>query len=326
MPDLSLYKVDLDTPQPDGPNGEKRRGESPRAAFTKYNEALEEIEGGFVPAEAGKGLSTNDYDNTARASVEGMGTAASRHVANFSNININHLVPVGFAGLGTNPVSFNNFNDPTLYPASNTVTYINIQHGSSFNPANKPPSAANWWFMKVHGRLTGGSYWNYSVLVEDINGNKFTRTVSRDTSTDTITFGRWILIYSQTNSVSNVSQVEGIPTGGLMQYGQTPNGVFLRFAANVQICLTTINVTTTEQESNVYGSTAGVMQKAIGINLSYPAPFASPPKVTANAVGNRARNASVWARTATAYNYSAYSNGATQDSFSIDITAIGPWY
>lgn len=39
MPDLSAYKVDLDTPQPNG-----GRGESPRAAFTKYNGALDALE------------------------------------------------------------------------------------------------------------------------------------------------------------------------------------------------------------------------------------------------------------------------------------------
>ncbi|MBJ6952879.1 hypothetical protein [Vibrio cholerae] len=41
MPDLSIYKVNLDTPQPDG-----RKGESPRAAFTKYNDLIDGLEGG----------------------------------------------------------------------------------------------------------------------------------------------------------------------------------------------------------------------------------------------------------------------------------------
>ncbi|MBF4442733.1 hypothetical protein, partial [Vibrio anguillarum] len=41
MADLSLYKVDLDTPQPNG-----RKGESPRAAFTKYNDLLAHLEAG----------------------------------------------------------------------------------------------------------------------------------------------------------------------------------------------------------------------------------------------------------------------------------------
>ncbi|HDG1726540.1 TPA: hypothetical protein PFE81_003100 [Vibrio cholerae] len=41
MPDLSIYKVNLDTPQPDG-----RKGESPRAAFTKYNDLVAELQNG----------------------------------------------------------------------------------------------------------------------------------------------------------------------------------------------------------------------------------------------------------------------------------------
>lgn len=43
MTDLSLYKVDLDTPQPNG-----RKGESPRSAFTKYNDLVTQLEGGAV--------------------------------------------------------------------------------------------------------------------------------------------------------------------------------------------------------------------------------------------------------------------------------------
>ncbi|MDV2299591.1 phage major tropism determinant [Vibrio cholerae] len=39
MPDLSIYKVNLDTPQPDG-----RKGESPRVAFTKYNDLVSFLE------------------------------------------------------------------------------------------------------------------------------------------------------------------------------------------------------------------------------------------------------------------------------------------
>lgn len=43
MTDLSLYKVDLNTPQPYG-----RMGESPRSAFTKYNDLVTQLEGGAV--------------------------------------------------------------------------------------------------------------------------------------------------------------------------------------------------------------------------------------------------------------------------------------
>lgn len=38
MAELDIYKVNLDTPQPDG-----RRGESPRAAFTKYNDLIDAL-------------------------------------------------------------------------------------------------------------------------------------------------------------------------------------------------------------------------------------------------------------------------------------------
>jgi len=74
MPDLSAYKVDLDTPQPNG-----GRGESPRAAFTKYNGALDALENsveldsnGQVPMEqlpvgSAGGLATLDQNSTLTA-------------------------------------------------------------------------------------------------------------------------------------------------------------------------------------------------------------------------------------------------------------------
>lgn len=49
MPDLSAYKVDLDTPQSNG-----RRGESPRIAFTKHNDLTDRLQG-FVE-KGGNGL------------------------------------------------------------------------------------------------------------------------------------------------------------------------------------------------------------------------------------------------------------------------------
>lgn len=44
--DYTLFLIDLDTPQPEG-----RRGESPRAAFTKYNEAIEQVQADFEEME-----------------------------------------------------------------------------------------------------------------------------------------------------------------------------------------------------------------------------------------------------------------------------------
>ena len=56
MADLSLYKVDLDTPQPNG-----RNGESPRAAFTKYNDLVAQLEGGAVGNFVGSTAPTQTY-------------------------------------------------------------------------------------------------------------------------------------------------------------------------------------------------------------------------------------------------------------------------
>ncbi|ENM3720991.1 hypothetical protein Q3S85_000674 [Vibrio cholerae] len=56
MPDLSIYKVNLDTPQPDG-----RKGESPRAAFTKYNDLVKALEGGITGSVISNTAPTQTY-------------------------------------------------------------------------------------------------------------------------------------------------------------------------------------------------------------------------------------------------------------------------
>lgn len=153
-------------------------------------EGLETQLGNKVDKEAGKGLSSNDFTNAAQAAVNGLGTAASRDVASIGTLNTSELMHVGFAGIGAYPSAIVDFNEPSLY-LTPSVSAFNMRYTSAFNPINKPPSVSFWWFMKVAGRLTNANSWNYSVLTEDINGNKFTRTVSRNTLTDTITFGDW---------------------------------------------------------------------------------------------------------------------------------------
>lgn len=46
----------------------------------------------------------------------------------------------------------------------------------------------------------------------------------------------WIEQYNQRNAVGTVSQENGIPTGGLMDWGETPNGRFFRYANGLLIC------------------------------------------------------------------------------------------
>ncbi|MCG3744426.1 hypothetical protein EXA18_13185 [Vibrio cincinnatiensis] len=106
MPDLSLYKVDLDTPQPNG-----RNGESPRAAFTKYNDALDEIGGGFVEKEEGKNLSTNDFTNQAKNKLDEIEAQATKNQPDSHLLNrANHT--------GTQEISTISGLDLALYDAT----------------------------------------------------------------------------------------------------------------------------------------------------------------------------------------------------------------
>lgn len=219
MPDLSLYKVDLDTPQPSG-----RTGESPRAAFTKYNEALEEIEGGFVPAEAGKGLSTNDYDNAARQRVDGMGTAASATLTESrSDSTLGRVSRVGDHGFGV------------ARPLVSGLDFHELDYGdyagSVGGVINGPSGVTFFGTVSVRKRFD----------VADRKVMKASLIIGLHTSRSWTTYQTvdgwtpWYLDYDQSSAVGAVSQEGGVPTGAIIQRGSNVNGEFTRFADGTQI-------------------------------------------------------------------------------------------
>lgn len=71
--------------------------------------------------------------------------------------------------------------------------------------------------------------------------------------------------------VAAVSQVGGVPTGGIMERGSNANGEYIRFADGTQVCWMTINVTN-QAINTAYGS---FFQGSRAWNL--PAAFAAVP-------------------------------------------------
>lgn len=302
MPDLSLYKVDLDTPQPSG-----RTGESPRAAFTKYNEALEEIEGGFVPAEAGKGLSTHDYDNTAKQKVDEMGTAASRDiVASPTDVTAGKVVTVGYGGIGRiiSPLQLDyNAQLPSgMYIFSNTATP---------SPGVGTRAVLNLVSADNTGVQIAGRAINNQISIRSVNG------ASADPFVD---------LYHTGNAVAPVSQSGGVLTGGLMQYGETPNGKFWRYANNHQVCVGSV----TFENVSVAVTVGGGFQSQDSFVLNFAAPFSARPDVTpiARYVSGQSRPwASIAALTQSLtsvimHSFVTISGG----QITVHYIAEGPWY
>ncbi|WP_158138641.1 hypothetical protein [Vibrio metschnikovii] len=236
MADLSLYKVDLDTPQPDGPNGEKRRGESPRTAFTKYNDALDEIGGVFVEKEEGKGLSTNDYDDAAKEKVDAMGSAASRNVMTSltDDETPNALMPREAFGLGrAEGHPFTSFSTPNRigwYFASNVQNIAGMPDGISGS------------YVVI---LDRENHYTLKQNVIALGGRIFHGVATGPTTAPAI----WREVYHTGNAVA---------PGGLMQFGATPNGRFWRYGSNMQITQAQITIDFTNYLSLLSGGVFSV--------------------------------------------------------------------
>lgn len=246
MPDLSLYKVDLDTPQPNG-----RNGESPRTAFTKYNDALDEIGGGFVEQEEGKGLSTNDYTSQERnklngiateatknqtdahlldranhtgtqshETITGLGTAATADVTtSTTDSTVGRVLRVGDNGFGRNvitvPVGGNNFNNPEF----NRGLSISLSDGSNLQQI--PPT---FYDGRTNVLSFGQDAYPAQILAQD---DRLAFRAGSATSFNTQPFRT---IYHTGNVVGAVSQAGGVPTGAILNAGVGPNGRWARHA------------------------------------------------------------------------------------------------
>ena len=132
-------------------------------------------------------------------------------------------------------------------------------------------------------------------------------------------------VYTSGNILGTVSQSGGVPTGAIIERGSNANGEFVKYADGTMICIRNLPVTITTTETNVYGSTAGVLNKAIGTGINFPSVFAATPTVSANPVSNTLRTATVFARSTSNYSFSAYTE-RPDTNHTVDIIAIGRWY
>lgn len=144
--DPATYKVNLDTPQPDG-----RKGESPRNAFTKYNALVDALKNA-PPAPAS--TTTNkipQWSNTTGALKDGLAVTSSN-----TDETVGKLMVVGDFGVGDNGISV----DPSTNPGSGF-------YRSAVYPT---PDGATGNYYYLHYRWSTASGYGWE-LASNSNGN-----------------------------------------------------------------------------------------------------------------------------------------------------------
>lgn len=155
MPDLSAYRVDLDTPQPNG-----GRGESPRAAFTKYNGALDALENsveldsnGQVPMEqlpvgSAGGLATLDQNSTLTAtqmpaSYVALSAAAFGYGQSLQDVTGSRAANVTYTNSTGRPISIYISGNTTAALGSFAIYVEGVLAGLLFHPDSGGNLGAN---------------------------------------------------------------------------------------------------------------------------------------------------------------------------------------
>lgn len=87
-------------------------------------------------------------------------------------------------------------------------------------------------------------------------------------------------LYRQGNVLGTVAMAAGLPTGAVLEQGDTPEGYFLRLADGTQLCWMTRDLGAILAHGS--GSFSSPYCTAT-LTLTFPAPFAAPPVLTLNA-------------------------------------------
>ncbi|HGS4460720.1 TPA: pyocin knob domain-containing protein [Vibrio metschnikovii] len=282
------------------------------------SDTLNELYENFVEKEEGKGLSTNDYDDDAKEKVDAMGSAASRDVMTslVDTTTPNALMPRGAFGTGVTLA------EPVAVP---NIDAIDIPSGgvyqfASGNLGTYPQAGTVVGSLSVtHYRIGTGSVIIMQIahVAKNMGGNIYKREYQNGE------WSPWRALYHTGNAVGPVSQAGGVPTGGLMGWGETPNGRFFRYANGNQICL---------PPTHYYTLTEGA-----SLTWVFPANFITTPQVTieAGSADTTIGFDRVWVKlggntpitntTQAVINY-ALNASATQFNSRLQIYAVGIWY
>lgn len=132
--------------------------------------------------------------------------------------------------------------------------------------------------------------------------------------------------YDRSNSVGTVSQISGVPTGGLMEYVSNSAGEAWKFANGLMICVTTVSRTIT------LGTAFGAMfyPGAASSGPSTPATFVGTPynSLVISGGGNLSTSAPTGSIPSGSYQnfYHMAPISSPAASFTYSYLAIGRWY
>lgn len=113
--------------------------------------------------------------------------------------------------------------------------------------------------------------------------------------------------YRRANILGTVSQLNGVPTGAIIERGSNANGEYVRYADGTQKC-------TRKAAPN-------------GTTWTFPAPFISPPAVSLGTLsGNLARYSTLDAPTSTSTTVYGWTAAGSSSGTTTDLTADGRWY
>ena len=118
------------------------------------------------------------------------------------------------------------------------------------------PLSFNFGFLTVKRR---GATGQRSMQIWTVDSNRSFWRVSLNQ-----VWSEWREIISTDRIVGNVTQFGGVPTGALMEYGNTANGEYWRYAGGMQICTHKISL----NYSNI---------NTLSTSWTYPAPFSAQP-------------------------------------------------
>ncbi|TYB83976.1 pyocin knob domain-containing protein [Oceaniovalibus sp. ACAM 378] len=163
---------------------------------------------------------------------------------------------------------------------------------------------------------------NMHQLVRNISNNDV--YVRRYRSAAGYGFSPWTMLYAQDNILRTVSQVAGIPTGGLIEKGGNANGQYVRFADGTQICWGQVVAT-----GIVCGvAYAGGFRSGSGTSVNFAAAFIANPKIVAQVDDLTTSDALVIGDTASVSNFQLryWRPVAATVACSAGYVAIGKWF
>lgn len=126
--------------------------------------------------------------------------------------------------------------------------------------------------------------------------------------------------YNRGNVLGTVSQVAGVPTGALMEYGSNANGEYWRYAGGQQVCTGSL------------ATTASIAANSVSVDIAFtlPASFVNGAFLVSVVAVPQSSNdcfGAIYAFTNTANSASfVVRNGATAQTFIPRFIAVGRWY